>query len=120
MNLYFKPYTCCRWAHPAIDSCLEVMNNNGISHNDIKSVTIHTFKRATMLSKIVPKTADEAQYNIAYPVAAAIVTGDFGLKQITSEAFKSPEIISMMNKLNFKLDSKLTNNFLKGVYAVLK
>lgn len=111
MNLYFKPYTCCRWAHPAIDSCLEVMNNNGISHNDIKSVTIHTFKRATMLSKIVPKTADEAQYNIAYPVAAAIVTGDFGLKQITSEAFKSPEIISMMNKLNFKLDSKIDEQF---------
>ena len=111
MNLYFKPYTCCRWAHPAIDSCLEVMNNNGISHNDIKSVTIHTFKRATMLSKIVPKTADEAQYNIAYPVAAAIVTGDFGLKQITSEAFKSPEIISMMNKLNFKVDSKIDEQF---------
>ncbi len=100
MNLYFKPYTCCRWAHPAIDSCLEIMRKYNITHQDIKQVTIYTFKPATMLSKIIPKTADEAQYNIAYPVAAAIVTGDFGLNQITREAFNNPEIISLMSKLS--------------------
>ena len=111
MNLYFKPYTCCRWGHPAIDSCLEVMRNKEISHKDIKQVTIYTFKRATMLSKIIPKTADEAQYNIAYPVAAAIVTGDFGFRQITAEAFENPEILSMMNKLSFKVDPKLDEQF---------
>jgi 2-methylcitrate dehydratase PrpD len=111
MNLYFKPYTCCRWGHPAIDSCLEVMRNNGISYKQIKQVTINTFSRATMLSKIIPKTADEAQYNIAYPVAAAIVTGDFGLKQITTEAFENPEIISMMGKIIFKVDSRIDEQF---------
>ena len=111
MKLYFKPYTCCRWAHPAIDSCFEVIKNNSISYKEIKEVTIYTFNRATMLSKIIPKTADEAQYNIAYPVAAAIVTGDFGLKQITKEAFTNSEIISMMNKLNFKVDSIIDEQF---------
>ena len=25
MDLYFKPYTCCRWGHPAIDACLAVI-----------------------------------------------------------------------------------------------
>jgi 2-methylcitrate dehydratase PrpD len=111
MKLYFKPYTCCRWGHPAIDSCLEVMRHNSLTYKDIKQVTIYTFKRATMLSKIIPKTADEAQYNIAYPVAAAIVTGDFGLKQITTEAFENYEIISMMNKLIFQVDSKIDEQF---------
>lgn len=111
MKLYFKPYTCCRWAHPAIDSCLEVMRNNDISYKDIKQVTIYTFERATMLSKIIPKTADEAQYNIAYPVAAAMVTGDFGLKQISAEAFENSEIITMMNKLSFKVDSIIDEQF---------
>ena len=111
MKLYFKPYTCCRWAHPAIDSCLEIMRNNGISYKEIKQVTIYTFKKATMLSKIIPKTADEAQYNIAYPVAAAIVLGDFGLKQITPEAFGNSEIICMMNKLIFEVDSEIDEQF---------
>jgi len=111
MKLYFKPYTCCRWAHPAIDSCLGVMRNEGISYNEIKEVIIYTFKRATMLSKIIPKTADEAQYNIAYPVAAAVVTGDFGFEQITPEAFENPEIISMMNKLQFQVDPIIDEQF---------
>jgi 2-methylcitrate dehydratase PrpD len=111
MNLYFKPYTCCRWAHPAIDSCLEIMRKYNITHQDIKQVTIYTFKPATMLSKIIPKTADEAQYNIAYPVAAAIVTGDFGLNQITREAFNNPEIISLMSKLSFQVDPDIDKQF---------
>ncbi|WP_312700953.1 MmgE/PrpD family protein [Sedimentibacter sp.] len=111
MKLYFKPYTCCRWAHPAIDACLEVMRINNISYKDIKQVTIHTFKGAAMLSKIVPRTADEAQYNIAYPVAAAIVTGDFGFDQITAEAFENPEIMSMMNKLSFYTDAEIDAQF---------
>lgn len=111
MKLYFKPYTCCRWGHPAIDSCLQVMRENGISYKEIKQVTVYTFKRATMLSKIIPKTADEAQYNIAYPVAAAIVTGDFGLQQITPEAFENSEIISMMNKIIFQVDFKIDEQF---------
>ncbi len=82
MDLYFKPYPCCRWAHPAIDACLEVIKKHNILPSDIKKVTIHTFRRATMLSKIVPKTADEAQYNIAYPVASAIIHGDFTFTQV--------------------------------------
>lgn len=111
MKLYFKPYTCCRWAHPAIDSCLEIMGKYNLNHKDIKEVTVYTFKPATMLSKIRPKTEDEAQYNIAYPVAAAIVTGDFGLSQVSSEAFDNPDIISMMGKLTFKVDPEIDRQF---------
>jgi len=111
MNLYFKPYACCRWAHPAIDSCLGVMRERGICYKDIEHVTILTFKGGTMLSKMVPKTADEAQYNIAYPVAAAIVTGDFGFAQIAREAFGNPEILSMMKRLSFETDPILDAQF---------
>lgn len=113
MKLYFKPYTCCRWAHPAIDSCLEIMGKFNLNHKDIKEVTVYTFKPATMLSKIRPKTEDEAQYNIAYPVAAAIVTGDFGLSQVSSEAFENPDIISMMGKLTFEVDPEIDRQFPK-------
>lgn len=113
MKLYFKPYTCCRWAHPAIDSCLEAMAENSLSHEDIEHVDIYTFKGAAMLSKIIPKAADEAQYNIAYPVAAAIVTGDFGLSQITEEAFKNPDILAMMKRLSFRVDAEIDAKFPK-------
>ncbi len=111
MDLYFKPYPCCRWAHPAIDACLELINKHGILPSDIKKVTIHTFRRATMLSKIVPQTADEAQYNIAYPVASAIIHGDFTFTQVMEENLNNPDVIEMMNRLDFKVDENLDARF---------
>lgn len=111
MDLYFKPYPCCRWAHPAIDACLELISEHKISPSDIEKVTIHTFKRATMLSKIVPQTADEAQYNIAYPVASSIVYGDFGFTQVLEENLNDNTVIDMMSRLEFKVDDALDARF---------
>lgn len=111
MDLYFKPYPCCRWAHPAIDACTGLMKENGLQPEDIEKVTVYTFKRATMLSKIVPKTADEAQYNIAWPVAAALVYGDFGLEQVREENLGEKRVVEMMGKLHFEVDEALDARF---------
>ncbi len=111
MNLYFKPYPCCRWAHPAIDAVTALMKKEKISPEDITRVTVKTFKRATMLSKIRPKTADEAQYNIAYPVAAAIAYGDFGIERVMPESFSDGKILSVMDKLSFEVDFELDKKF---------
>ena len=109
MDLYFKPYTCCRWAHPAIDACISILNDHGITYQDIESVTIHTFHRATLLSKGIPQTADEAQYNIAYPVAAALVHKDFGFAQVTN--LDDAAAIEMMGKLSFVMDPEIEKKF---------
>ena len=111
MDLYFKPYTCCRWAHPAIDACVGLMKEHGITADDIESAAIRTFHRATLLSKIVPQSADEAQYNIAYPVAAALVHGDFGLAQVREENLGDPKVLEMMKRPSFVVDEKLDAQF---------
>lgn len=111
MGLYFKPYPCCRWGHPAIDACVDTMKKNGITHADVERVVIKTFKRATLLSKIEPKTADEAQYNIAYPVASSIVYGDFGIDRVLNENLSDPTVLEMMKRLSFEVDEELDSKF---------
>lgn len=111
MELYFKPYPCCRWAHPAIDACTDTMKKNSISPDDVERVIIKTFHRATLLSKIEPQTADEAQYNIAYPVAASVVYGDFGIKHVQEESLRDKKILDMMKKLSFEVDTELDSKF---------
>ena len=111
MGLYFKPYPCCRWGHPAIDACTLVMRENGITHTEVEKVVIKTFKRATMLSKIEPKSADDAQYNIAYPVATAIVHGDFGIDKVLPDAFGDRTVLDMMKRLSFEVDDELDAKF---------
>ncbi len=111
MSLYFKPYPCCRWAHPAIDALTVLMKENGIKAEKVATVTVKTFERATLLSKIEPKTADEAQYNIAYPVATAVIYGDFGIEHLSEESLCDKKILAMMKKLRFEVDPKLDKEF---------
>jgi 2-methylcitrate dehydratase PrpD len=111
MDLYFKPYPCCRWAHPAIDACTSLMKENGISYTDIEKVSIKTFKRATLLSKIEPKTADEAQYNIAYPVAGSLVYGGFGIENVRESGLGDKRVLEMMKNLSFEVDEELDKKF---------
>ena len=111
MQLYFKPYTCCRWAHPVIDACIGLLRQYGLKSENIAHVTVQTFHRATLLSKIVPKTVDEAQYNIAYPVAAALIYQDFGYAQVRQESLGDPKVVDMMEKLSFETDPALDAQF---------
>ena len=111
MQLYFKPYTCCRWAHPVIDACVGLVRQYKLPPEQIAHVTVQTFHRATLLSKIVPKTVDEAQYNIAYPVAAALLYGDFGYAQVRQESLGDPAVVAMMEKLSFETDPTLDAQF---------
>ena len=109
MNLYFKPYPCCRWGHPAIDACLSVMQDNPVKAEDIEKVYVETFFKATQLSKGIPASADEAQYNIAYPVASSIVNGGFSIAQVEQTDDKT--VHAMMKRLEFLCDADLDAQF---------
>lgn len=109
MDLYFKPYPCCRWGHPAIDACLAVMADHSITAVDIEQVIVETFYKATQLSKGIPSCADEAQYNIAYPVASAIINNGFSIAQV--EQTNDPAVHKMMEKLTFVCDEELDAQF---------
>lgn len=111
MNLYFKPYTCCRWAHQPIQASVELMRENSVTFNDVESVKVYTFTSASRLSKIVPKDTDQAQYNIAFPVASAIVHGGVGYEQIRNEALDNRDVIDMMDRLTFVVDPELDIQF---------
>lgn len=110
-DLYFKPFTCCRWAHQPILACQTLMKSHGFSHEDVASVKVNTFSSAAKLSKIRPADTDEAQYNIAFPVASALVYRDVGYQQIRNEALHDPRVLEMMDKLSFEVDPAMDARF---------
>lgn len=122
MELYFKPYPCCRWDHAPIKAVLTLRREYDLKPENIASCEIHTFERATRLSKMIPVHADDAQYNIAYPVAAALVRGTYGFSELRKEAFEDPEIHDMMTRLSFFADPEINALFPEKrlCYAVLK
>lgn len=110
-DLYFKPYTCCRWAHQPILACQTLMKQHGFTYREVSYVKVNTFSAAARLSKKKPLDTDEAQYNIAFPVASALVFGDVGFSQIRDEAVTNPEVLSMMERLEFVVDPEMECRF---------
>ncbi len=111
MNLYFKPFTCCRWAHQPIQACIDLKAQEGFAPEDIDHAVVHTFDSAAQLSKIIPHTTDEAQYNIAWPVASALVFGDVGIAQVIESALDNEDVIRMMDRLQFTVDPEMDRQF---------
>lgn len=111
LNLYFKPYTCCRWAHQPVKACIDLKEANKFESSDVACVKVHTFEPAARLSKIIPESTDEAQYNIAWPVASAIVHGDVGINEVLEPALNNKEVQNVMSKLEFVVDSDLDAKF---------
>lgn len=110
-ELYFKPYTCCRWAHQPIWACQNMMKEHGFTFREVDHVKINTFGSAARLSQIKPASTDEAQYNIAFPVAAALVHGDVSYSQVREEALTDPDVLNMMDRLEFSVDPEMERQF---------
>lgn len=111
MNHYFKPYTCCRWAHQPIFCLIDLMAEYRFSPDQVEHVCVHTFVSATRLSKEIPHTTDEAQYNIAWPVASSLVFGDVGINQVIGSALGDSKVLDMMQRLSFVVDPEMEAQF---------
>ncbi len=111
LNLYFKPYACCRWAQPAVEGVLKLVNNNSIETNKIKQIKIYTFKESARLSTKIPCTTEEAQYNIVFPIAAAVCDGQVGPKQVLEERLNDKNILGIIEKIKIFSDNRFDKKF---------
>lgn len=107
-DTHYKPYPCCRWAHPAIDAAKELMEVHNLHHSNVKSVQIHTFHNATRLAGHAPATPDEFAYSIAFPVAAMIVRGQLGAAELTADTLQDTDILRVSHATELIDDAHLT------------
>lgn len=121
-DLYFKPYTCCRWTHQPIRAILDLKKQYHFSHKDVEKVIVYTFSAAAKLSKIKPNDTDEAQYNIAYPIACSLVYNDVGYDQVKTSNVHQSDVVSVMDILDFVVDPDLESQFpgKRLAYVVVK
>ncbi|MCP4045850.1 MAG: MmgE/PrpD family protein [Gammaproteobacteria bacterium] len=119
LELYMKPTPCCRYAIPAVRAMLQLLASSGqpqgVSALDVAEITVTTFREAWLLGRDipVPGNAEIAQYHVAWPVAAAAVSGQMpGPQDLSDEAIaKNTQIRSMCGKIQIKVDDSYTTAF---------
>ena len=111
MNLYFKPYSCCRWAQPAVDGSIKLGREHGIEPGEIEEIRIYTFRECAALCSRPPETTEEAQYNIPFPVAAAVVDGEVGPEQVLPPRLFDADIRRMMKRITITAEERFQKQF---------
>lgn len=117
LNLYFKPYAACRWAQPAVEGALRLQREHGLAAADIRAIRIRTFAAACALSTRPPANTEEAQYNIAFPVAAALLDGEVGPRQVLPPRIFDPGLRDLLARVTTEADADCEKAFPANTYA---
>jgi 2-methylcitrate dehydratase PrpD len=119
LNLYFKPYAACRWAQPAVAGCLKLVRENRLKPSDLARVKVRTFAAAAALTRMPPQNTEEAQYNLAFPVAAALLDGAVGPAQVMPPRLFDRDILDLAGRLDVEVVQQFEDQFpAKAIAAV--
>ncbi len=103
LDLYFKPYACCRWAQPAIAAVLRIAKQAHFTPAEIAGIHVRTFAAAASLSRDHPRHTEDAQYNLAFPIAAALIDGELGPRQVSPPRLCDPDLLALADRVQVEV-----------------
>lgn len=83
---------------------------NALSVDDIAHLEVFTFAEAAALPTYYPGNTEEAQYNFSFPIAAALVAGEVGPRQVLDRLYV-PEIQALMDRIEIIAETRFQHNF---------
>jgi 2-methylcitrate dehydratase PrpD len=99
-GLSIKRYPMCYCAHRAIDATLEVAAKHRIAANDIDSIEVMIGKiQAATLKNHRPATGLDAIFSVEFAVAAAIIAGNVGLKEVSDEFVARDDVQNLLQRV---------------------
>jgi len=111
MKVYFKPYACCRWAHPAIEAVIDLRLANDLDPAQVEKIRVKTFEAAVELYREKPASTEQAQYNAVYPIAAAMASGDVAPRQVLMDSGVGREIFPLMDRVELCIEERFEKEF---------
>ncbi len=114
---YVKPYPICRWAHAAIDGTRKLMLEHQLTHQQIKSIHINSFREAACLFADMPQTTSQAQYSLPFAVAAYAVNKQIGVAQISGAGLSDPTVADVVARIHVQEKERHSVRFPQGRWA---
>lgn len=117
---YFKPWPVCRWAQPALTAMLELQRQHPLLAADsIETIRVETFYESMCLQGHSPKDADQAQYALAFPLAALLVRGKVGPEEVTGMAITAPDILALSARIEIVEAADISARFPEEILSRL-
>ena len=108
LNIEFKPYSCARPIHNAIDCALEIRNRDKPALGEVKHIDMARHPDwAHYHQNKTPQTYHEAQVSLPYSIAVALKEGQALLKQYNDRKLKDPLLRRISDLTHFTVDATL-------------
>jgi 2-methylcitrate dehydratase PrpD len=102
-----KGFACCSWAHAAMDGAYSLVRQHEIALEDIAAIQVEGFHETVRLGTRLPSTTEEAQFNVAWPLAAMLVDGEVGPNQTLEPRLNDPQIAALAQKVQIHESDEL-------------
>jgi 2-methylcitrate dehydratase PrpD len=111
----FKPYPCCKHTHPSIYAIQKIMEETGISFDDVDSIDAKVYSVAqNLVGNKDPKTSYGCKFSLQYCISAALFFGDVATKHFSETYFNDPKLRSMLERVNVITDEEIESIFQKN------
>lgn len=112
LDVYFKPYACCRVTHSAVEATLGLAEENDLRPENIESVQVTTYDYAaeTVGANYPDASANflKCQFSMPYVVAVSIADREVSLPQFTSERIVDPKLLDLSRRVRVVGDEEMT------------
>jgi len=114
-GVHFKQYASCGWGHPVFAAALKVMQEHDIEVEDAEKIRVEGFHETTRLTVKRPKTEEEAQFSVAWPLAALLIDGEVGPEQMLGHRYNDERILALADKVEL-VESKEIDRLYRPIH----
>jgi len=111
-SVAIKPYPICHFNHAPVDAALTLTSTHGLNHHEIEEVTVALHERQLAVvaeplhRKRRPGSEYDAKFSAPYAVAAALVGGRVGLRELEADSRTNPEILALADRISCAHDAR--------------
>ena len=108
-GLAWKRYACCAWDHAAMLGAQRLVREHSVRLEDIARIRVEGFHETVRLGVKLPTTTEEAQFSLAWPLAALLLDGEVGPEQMLERRFDDPALREVAGRIEL-VESEVLND----------
>jgi 2-methylcitrate dehydratase PrpD len=107
----YKPFACGIVIHPAIDGCVQLKKENGLTGAEIQKVELTVAPLVLELTgKRTPQVGLQGKFSVFHSCAVALLKGAAGEKEYSDAMVKDPQVVALRDRVEAVIDPKLRDD----------
>jgi 2-methylcitrate dehydratase PrpD len=101
----YKPFACGIVIHPAIDACVQLRNEHGLTADAVQAIELDVHPLVLELTgKKTPRTGLEGKFSVYHSCAVAIIHGAAGEKEYSDDCVTDPMVTALRDRVTATVD----------------